>query len=148
MEGRNVQDVCLYDKNNNISQFDELYRNGYRLGFSRKSSSSPPSASLATRWSRNWSKGISWRFRNRRSVHGCSTSMPRCGWNRRCIGLPGKFPDGIYNSFPFDSIANWNIRDFKPIYIPKTGDCLTMNRGNYILYRKLIEWEQKENRHR
>jgi len=33
MEGRNVQDVWLYDKNNNISQFDELYRNGYRLGY-------------------------------------------------------------------------------------------------------------------
>ncbi|MBC8603072.1 hypothetical protein H8784_15255 [Parabacteroides acidifaciens] len=33
MEGRNIQNVCLYDRNNNRSQFDELYQNGYRLGY-------------------------------------------------------------------------------------------------------------------
>jgi len=77
-------------------------------------------------------------------VSGADTPLGNLDSQRR-IGqtLPGEFPDGIYNSFPFDSIANWNIRDFGPIYIPKTGDSLTMNRGNYILYRKLIEWEQK-----
>lgn len=58
--------------------------------------------------------------------------------------LPDEFPDGVYKSFPFDSIINWNIRDFGPLYIPRIGDELMMNRTNYILYRKLIEWEQKE----
>ena len=36
-----------------------------------------------------------------------------------------------------------NIRDFGPLYLPKTGDKVEMNRENYLLYRKLIAWEQK-----
>ena len=58
--------------------------------------------------------------------------------------LPEEFPKGVYNAFPFDSIFNWNIRDFGPIYIPKAGDKVKMDRKNYLLYRKLITWEQKE----
>lgn len=56
---------------------------------------------------------------------------------------PADFPDGIYNSFPFDSITGWNIKAFGPLYIPRKGDVVPMNRTQYILYRKLIEWEQK-----
>ena len=57
--------------------------------------------------------------------------------------LPGEFPDGVYKAFPFDSILNWNIRNFGPLYIPKAGDRIKMNRTNYALYRKLIAYEQK-----
>ena len=57
--------------------------------------------------------------------------------------LPGEFPDGVYKAFPFDSILNWNIRNFGPLYIPKAGDKVEMNRENYLLYRKLVAWEQK-----
>ena len=57
--------------------------------------------------------------------------------------LPEEFPDGVYRCFPYDSIIGWNIQNFGPLYIPKTGDRLPMNRKNYLLYHKLISWEQK-----
>ncbi len=56
---------------------------------------------------------------------------------------PEGFADGIYKAFPFDSTVDWNIRDFGPLYVPKTGDKVEMNRENYLLCRKLIAWEQK-----
>lgn len=56
---------------------------------------------------------------------------------------PEEFEDGVYKSFPYDSVVNWNIQAFGPLYIPKAGDKIQMNRTNFVLYRKLIEWEQK-----
>lgn len=53
------------------------------------------------------------------------------------------FPKGVYNSFPYDSIIDWNIKDFGPLYIPGKGDSITMSRTNFCLYKKPIEWEQK-----
>ena len=49
----------------------------------------------------------------------------------------------VFNTFPFDSIMSWNIKDFGPLYIPKQGDVVSMNRETFALYRKLIEWEQQ-----
>lgn len=51
------------------------------------------------------------------------------------------FQHEVYHTFPYDSIINWNIKDFGPLYIPSSGDYITMNRKHYFLYRKLIEWE-------
>ena len=48
--------------------------------------------------------------------------------------LPGEFPDGVYKAFPFDSVISWNIRNFGPLYVPKAGDKVEMNRENYLLY--------------
>lgn len=53
------------------------------------------------------------------------------------------FEEGVYHSFPYDSILNWNIQDFGPLYIPGKGDSIPMNRLNYTLYKKYIEWEQE-----
>lgn len=47
----------------------------------------------------------------------------------------------LYWSFPKDSLISWNVKSFGPLYIPKKGDVIEMNRQNAILYRKLIEWE-------
>ena len=55
---------------------------------------------------------------------------------------PEDFPDGIYRCFPYDSIIDWNIQDFGPLFIPKAGATVTMDRTAFVLYRKLIEWEQ------
>jgi signal peptidase I len=52
------------------------------------------------------------------------------------------FAKGVFRAFPFDSIYDWNIQEFGPLYIPKTGDVLAMNRTNYLMYKKQIEWEQ------
>ncbi len=77
-------------------------------------------------------------------INGVSGSLGNLDSQER-IGrtLPEEFPDGVYKAFPFDSIMGWNIQNFGQLYIPKTGDKVEMNRKNYLLYRKLIAWEQK-----
>ena len=51
--------------------------------------------------------------------------------------------EGVFNAFPFDSIMRWNIKDFGPLYIPRQGGVIAMNREAFVLYKKLIEWEQQ-----
>ena len=60
------------------------------------------------------------------------------------IASTEKFPKDILWCFPFDSIMGWNIKNFGPLYIPGAGDSLVMNRTNFRIYKKLIEWEQKK----
>ena len=56
---------------------------------------------------------------------------------------PDMFAENVYRAFPFDSLLSWNIRQFGPLYLPKEGDEIRMNRTNYLLYKKVIEWEQQ-----
>lgn len=49
----------------------------------------------------------------------------------------------VFNCFPYDSVIKWNIKDFGPLYIPKKGAIIDMDRTNAVLYKKIIEWEQK-----
>lgn len=51
-------------------------------------------------------------------------------------------PDGVYHTFPWDSTLNWNIKEFGPLYIPRIGDKIALNRTNILLYKKIIEWEK------
>ncbi len=60
------------------------------------------------------------------------------------IAVTNNFSEAIFNSFPFDSIMGWNIKEFGPLYIPAKGDSILMDRTNFKLYERLIEWEQKE----
>lgn len=60
------------------------------------------------------------------------------------IARTSKFSEGIFHSYPFDSIIGWNIKEFGPLYIPAKGDSILMNRTNFKLYERLIEWEQQE----
>jgi signal peptidase I len=53
------------------------------------------------------------------------------------------FEEGVFRSFPYDSVIDWNIKDFGPLYIPEENAVVSMNRKHYVLYKKLIEWEQK-----
>ena len=55
---------------------------------------------------------------------------------------PEDFPKGTYRTFPYDSLTGWNIRNFGPLYIPRKGGEVTLDRLGVLLYRKLIEWEQ------
>ena len=50
----------------------------------------------------------------------------------------------VQRGFPYNSFVNWNIKEFGPLYIPKRGGEIELNRMNVILYRKLIEWEQRQ----
>lgn len=57
-------------------------------------------------------------------------------------------PQNILNEchtqcYPNDSTFSWDILNFGTLYIPKTGDNLSLTYQNYILYHKLIEWEEK-----
>lgn len=51
--------------------------------------------------------------------------------------------NNVYHSFPYDSVAGWNIRNFGPFYIPAKGDYISMTPLHFLLYKNLIEWEQK-----
>lgn len=66
--------------------------------------------------------------------------------NQECITQQRniRIKKNIENAFPHDSIINWNIDNMGPLYIPKVGDSVQMNRMNFVLYKKLIEWEQND----
>ncbi len=51
-------------------------------------------------------------------------------------------PEGVYRAFPGDSVLNWNIKNFGPLYIPQKGDRVVLDRTNSLLYKKIIEWEK------
>lgn len=59
------------------------------------------------------------------------------------IAATEKFGDGIFRSFPYDSVIGWNIKTFGPLYIPAKGDSIPLNRTNFRLYKKPVEWEQQ-----
>lgn len=59
------------------------------------------------------------------------------GQEKECI------EKGSYYTFPYDNKLMWNIKDFGPLYIPKAGDEIPMNPLNHLLYKKVIEWEQR-----
>lgn len=54
------------------------------------------------------------------------------------------FEHGVFHCFPYDSTLCWNIKDFGPLYIPKAGTSISLDRHNFVLYKKMIEWEQQE----
>lgn len=47
----------------------------------------------------------------------------------------------IPKCYPFDSICNWNLLNFGPIYIPKKGDIIVLNSNNFALFKRYIEYE-------
>lgn len=62
---------------------------------------------------------------------------------KRLRNLPREnIPDGVFYTFPWDPTLNWNVKNFGPLYIPKKGDKVELNRTNALLYRKIIEWEK------
>lgn len=50
----------------------------------------------------------------------------------------------VMKGFPHDSLVNWSINKFEPLYIPAKGARVKMNPINRILYKNAIEWEQKK----
>lgn len=55
---------------------------------------------------------------------------------------PQNIPNEQYLTLPFDTVIKWNIMEFGPFYIPGKNDSISMNRTNFLLYKKVIEWEQ------
>jgi signal peptidase I len=50
----------------------------------------------------------------------------------------------IFHCFPQDTIFNWNIKYFGPLYVPKKGDEISMNLKNILLYINLIDYETEK----
>ena len=72
---------------------------------------------------------------------------------KRCAALPGDtfaikdapYHEGmVLKSYPNDSLVDWTVCNFGPMYIPKKGGSIKMNAKNRIVYRNVIEWEQKK----
>ena len=53
------------------------------------------------------------------------------------------FSKKVYLTFPHDSVLQWSILHFGPMYIPAKGDVLPMTRTNFVLYGNLVEWERQ-----
>ena len=45
--------------------------------------------------------------------------------------------------FPDEGALGWTLKDFGPLPIPKRGQTVRMDSAAWMLYRQLVEWEQK-----
>lgn len=57
-------------------------------------------------------------------------------------GVQRLIEQNCYYAYPFDSLLDWNIKEFGPFYIPRIGDHIRLNQTSVVLYKRLIEWEQ------
>lgn len=55
-----------------------------------------------------------------------------------------EFLDEVFNCFPGDTLYNWNIKNFGPLYIPGKGDRIVLNTQNILLYKNLINYETNQ----
>ncbi|MEN6619138.1 MAG: signal peptidase I [Rikenellaceae bacterium] len=54
-------------------------------------------------------------------------------------------PVSVFRTFPLNSKSfNWNIKNFGPLYVPKSGDQIILNSNNYILYKIPVEYETNQ----
>ena len=55
----------------------------------------------------------------------------------KCVG-------GGIQVYPNDSLIGWTVKAFGPFYVPNAGGVIPMNYMNMILYKRVMEWEQKQ----
>lgn len=72
---------------------------------------------------------------------------------KRCAALPGDtfaikdapYHEGmVLKSYPNDSLVDWTVCNFGPMYIPKKGGTVKMDARQRAVYKNVIEWEQKK----
>ena len=83
-------------------------------------------------------------------INGCKIKcMPRkiqllCDSMNKVSACSGERINGVsINAFPKKKEIGWTILNFGPMYVPAAGSEIVMTERNYLLYHKLIEWEQK-----
>lgn len=77
-------------------------------------------------------------------IADCVETIGNLNGQKRLSGYSqNDIPQSLYKTIPFDTVINWNILNLGPLYVPKKGDCIIMDRKHFLLYRNLIEWEQK-----
>ena len=81
----------------------------------------------------------------RYGIHGVSEPLGNSNAQCRLAGRDkASFPPEIFEAFPADSLLDWTILNFGPLYLPRSGDSIALNRTNYLLYKQAIEWEQQK----
>lgn len=50
----------------------------------------------------------------------------------------------VMSGYPYNDIVDWSITDFGPLYLPAKDDVIEMTPKHVVLYRNVIEWEQKK----
>ena len=89
---------------------------------------------------------------------------------KRCVALPGDtvkidipiakqnntyneprdtlmFPQSKYSKrllFPYDSTLNWTICNYGPLYVPKKGGHIKLNKENITKYKDILKYENPE----
>ena len=75
-------------------------------------------------------------------VKGCTDTL---GIYNNQLRLSNKvdstFKNTVFNCFPFNNIQHWTMKNFGPLYIPRSGDFLKIDILNIGVYKKLIEYE-------
>lgn len=80
-----------------------------------------------------------YKIKNRSDTLGCYENQYRLSQ------LPDeRFPKQVFRCFPKDSLYHWTVKNFGPLYVPKAGETLQINRQTIPLYRKLIEYETEQ----
>ena len=84
----------------------------------------------------------------RYKVRGKDTSLGNVEMQETLMGLVkrGKAEEQgiVMRGYPDNSAFTWDIVNFGPLYIPAKGDNLKMDSMHVILYKNIIEWEQKK----
>lgn len=75
-------------------------------------------------------------------VRGINEVIGNLAAQKRLASLDtSKLETAVLHAFPFEGGFFWNIKDFGPLYIPQKGASIDLNHMNFLLYRKIIEWE-------
>lgn len=77
-------------------------------------------------------------------VKGCSDDLGNVDSQKELLALlkEGTHKDIYLKGYPHDSLVDWDIKKFGPLYVPAKGSIVIMNQINAILYKQLIEYEQ------
>lgn len=78
-------------------------------------------------------------------IRGIEDSIGNLPAQQYISGLGGNNCLGIVmESFPQNKVLDWTIQEFGPLVIPHKEMITEMNEKNYLLYKQLIDWEQKK----
>lgn len=86
--------------------------------------------------------------RGRYQVRNCKESLGNVSSQEYLLELldSGKAKEHniVTRCFPYNSTLGWSVIEFGPYYIPAKGDTISMTPKAKLIYRNLIEWEQRK----
>ncbi|MCR5695503.1 MAG: signal peptidase I [Marinilabiliaceae bacterium] len=130
---------CSSIKRNDIIVFNFPFPKGWKhirfnyMKFYAKRCIALPGDTLVIHESKNYVMGLTDTLGNM-NAQILLSRMTRDSLRAERYGLPMR-------TFPRDRQLGWDLREFGPMYIPRSGDQIEMTHLNFLLYGKLIEWE-------